>query len=98
MFRRNFLKLLGLSPIIGLTNFVKPQKSEFCENIKLHEDFEVRFRKIVADELVPTVECSSCGYKWCCFEGLISEVKKIHDRPCDKCGGKNILIATNSEP
>jgi hypothetical protein len=59
--------------------------------------FEDQLHQMVAQGLVPTVECTVCEYKWCCFEGLVSLVEQIHNRPCDKCGGENKFYGTMSE-
>lgn len=64
----------------------------------LLDDFSKRLHEIVAQGLVPTVKCLTCHYKHCCLEGDVSEVKKIYDRTCDKCGGLNVFVGTRSLP
>lgn len=47
--------------------------------------------EIVSKGLVPTVECSTCHYQHCFFEGLVKYIEQAFNRPCDLCGGNNFL-------
>ena len=63
----------------------------------MENSFKEALEDIVAQKLVPTVRCTSCGYLWTCFEGSVAIVEKIYKRPCDKCGGINEFLGTDTE-
>lgn len=60
-------------------------------------EFEKQLHEIVDQGLVPTVECTACGFKTCCFEGKVSLVQAIYEKPCEKCGGVNKFHGIESE-
>jgi hypothetical protein len=60
-------------------------------------NFEEKLRKIVAEGLVPTVECSLCHYQHCFFEGSVKYVEQAFSRPCERCGGERIFYGIFTE-